>query len=59
MPRKRFIPEQVITKLREAEVELARTVQTASPTSFSGVLGMTAGAVPSPGECHRSDIIPE
>ena len=24
MPRKRFTPEQIITKLREAEVELAR-----------------------------------
>ena len=28
MPRKRFTPEQIITKLREAEVELARGQRT-------------------------------
>ncbi len=41
MPRKRFTPEQVITKLREAEVELARGQTTPEVCRTLGVSEQT------------------
>lgn len=44
MPRKRLGAEQIILKLREAEVDLAK--------------GQTVAARPQDDWCHRADLLP-
>ena len=41
MPRKRFTPEQIITKLREAEVELAKGLTTVDVVRKLGITEQT------------------